>query len=236
MSYIKTLMENLSSLEEKMGYHFLDKGNITLAMTHSSYANESRNTGMKSNERLEFLGDAVLNVVISEYIYMNHSQLSEGEMTKIRAHIVCEPSLEKCSNAIGLGKYLMLGKGEEITGGRTRTSILSDAFEATIGAIYIDGGMEQAKSYIYKHMHSLMEDAVKGIIFMDYKTQLQEVVQKDGEKKIVYEVIDEKGPDHNKLFVSRVTIDGQPMGIGEGKSKKEAEQHAARSALEKLKH
>ncbi len=227
------LIKNMSELEEKIDYSFKNKKNILLAMTHSSFANENRNVNLKSNERLEFLGDAVLNIVVSEIIYLRYTNLAEGEMTKVRASIVCEASLMKCANNIQIGKFLMLGRGEEITGGRTRTSILSDAFEALIGAIYLDGGMKNAKMFIQTQMKQLIEDSVKGIIFMDFKTQLQEIVQKDGEKKITYEIIDEKGPDHEKIFIAQVKIADKVMGKGNGKSKKEAEQAAARSALEK---
>ena len=139
----------------------------------------------------------------------------------------------KCANEIRIGSFLLLGKGEELTGGRTRTSILSDAFEALIGAIYLDGGMKNAKAFIHSRMGKLIEDSVKGFIFLDFKTQLQEMVQKDGEKKIVYEIIDEKGPDHEKMFVAQVKVMDKVLGVGNGKSKKEAEQAAARSALEK---
>ena len=147
---------------------------------------------------------------------------------------MCEPSLVKCAAKIEIGDYLLLGKGEVITGGRTRTSILSDAFEALIGAIYIDGGMSCAKKFIYMQMKQLIEDALNGTISMDYKTQLQELVQKEGEKKVTYEIIEQKGPDHNKIFVSQVIIGEKVMGTGDGKSKKEAEQNAAKSALLKI--
>ncbi len=233
MFNLDILMKNVSQLENVIDYTFKNKKNILLAMTHSSFANENKNVKLSSNERLEFLGDAVLNIVISETIYLKYSNLAEGEMTKVRANIVCEPSLMKCANEIRIGSFLLLGKGEELTGGRTRTSILSDAFEALIGAIYLDGGMKNAKAFIHSRMGKLIEDSVKGFIFLDFKTQLQEMVQKDGEKKIVYEIIDEKGPDHEKMFVAQVKVMDKVLGVGNGKSKKEAEQAAARSALEK---
>jgi len=233
-SNVETLLENIGEFEKKIGYEFKNKQNILLALTHSSFANESKSEKIKSNERLEFLGDAVLNIIISEIIYTRHSNLSEGEMTKARANIVCESSLMKCANSIDIGRYLLLGKGEELTGGRTRVSILSDAFESLIGAIYIDSGIKSAKKFITKIMKQLIDGAVNGVIFMDYKTQLQETVQKTGEHKIIYEIVEEKGPDHNKMFVSQVMIDEKVMGVGEGKSKKEAEQNAAKAALEKL--
>ncbi|MGI6777736.1 MAG: ribonuclease III [Acetivibrionales bacterium] len=229
------VLENLSELEQIIGYSFNDKNNLILALSHSSFANENKNKSIKSNERLEFLGDAVLNIVISENIFKNYPDLTEGEMTKARANIVCESSLVICANNISIGKYLLLGKGEEVTGGRNRPSILSDAFEALIGAIYIDGGLERAKLFIYRSMENIIEDSISGIIFMDYKTQLQEDVQKNGNEKIHYEIIDEKGPDHNKTFVTQVKIGEDVFGIGVGKSKKESEQNAAKVALRKIK-
>lgn len=232
MKSIKNLKERMGQLEEKIGYFFNNKENLLLALTHSSYANEFKSKKYKSNERLEFLGDAVLNISISEKIYTSHSELAEGEMTRVRASIVCESSLMECSNRLGIGNFMLLGKGEEMTGGRTRTSILSDAFEALIGAIYLDSGFDSAKSFIYTQMNEIINNSVKGMIFTDYKTQLQEVMQKCSDCKIVYEIIEEKGPDHNKMFVSRVTVNENEMGRGKGRSKKEAEQNAAKSALE----
>jgi ribonuclease III len=231
---LESLKKNLGELEEVIRYDFNRKQNLILAMTHSSYANENKAERLKSNERLEFLGDSILSLVISENLYVKHTDLAEGEMTKVRASIVCEPSLVKCANSIALGRFLMLGKGEELTGGRVRTSILSDAFEALIGAIYIDGGMECAKAFILEQMRPLIEDTVKGLVFIDYKTQLQEVIQKNTERKISYHILDEKGPDHNKIFVSQVKLQDQVIGTGEGKSKKEAEQNAAKLALIQL--
>ncbi|MDP4180055.1 MAG: ribonuclease III [Bacillota bacterium] len=228
------LLENLNDFEERIKYKFKNKKNIILALTHSSFANENRNAKLVSNERLEFLGDAVLNIIISETIYLKYSNLSEGQLTKVRANIVCEQSLVICSNNIGIGKFLLLGKGEEVSGGRTRISILSDAFEAVIGAVYIDGGMKNAKTFVHQQMDQLINDSVSGIIFLDYKTQLQETIQKDGEKRIIYEIIEEKGPDHDKDFVSQVKVMEKVIGKGKGKSKKEAEQSAAKAALEML--
>ncbi len=230
-----TLLENINEFEQKIDYTFKNKKNIILALTHSSYANENRSEKLKSNERLEFLGDAVLNIIISETIYGRYSNLSEGQLTKVRANIVCEQSLVKCSNNIEIGKYLLLGKGEDLSGGRTRISILSDAFEAVIGAIYIDGGMKNAKKFILQQMEHLIKDSVSGIIFLDYKTQFQEVIQKDGEKKISYEIIEENGPDHDKEFVVQVKVMDRVVGKGRGKSKKEAEQAAAKAAMEIIK-
>ncbi|RCX20027.1 RNAse III [Anaerobacterium chartisolvens] len=234
MKNVHELLENLGKFEKAIGYSFSDPDKAVLALTHSSYANEIKNKRLESNERLEFLGDAVLNISISEKIYLSQSRLPEGEMTRIRAGIVCESSLIVCSNNINLGDYILLGKGEQLTGGRTRTSILSDAFEAVIGAIYLDGGLAAAKEFIYVHMNGIIENSISGTIFQDYKTQLQEIVQKKHECGIVYEIIDENGPDHNKMFVSRVSVNEKHMGTGKGRSKKEAEQNAAKTALDKL--
>ena len=226
--------EPLNELESKIGYRFRKRSNLMLALTHSSYANEKRSEKLQSNERLEFLGDAVLNIVISEAIYTEYTALTEGEMTKTRANIVCEASLAECAVDIGLGKYLVLGRGEDLTGGRARASILSDAFEALIGAVYIDGGFEDARRFVKEKLEKIMEGSINGSIFMDYKTQLQEIIQKGGEQKISYETVDEKGPDHSKLFCVEVRVSGETIGAGQGKSKKEAEQNAAQSAIKKV--
>jgi ribonuclease III len=233
-SFESILDANIKSIEETIDYCFKDKKNIFLALTHSSFANENKNERLSSNERLEFLGDAVLNIIISEYIYNRFLDLTEGEMTKARAGIVCEASLMKCANGISLGKYLLLGKGEEITGGRTRTSILSDAFEALIGSIYLDGGLSEARDFIYTAMQEIIASSISGETFIDYKTQLQEFVQKSSDQKIQYEILEEKGPDHNKMFVSQVKVAERILGTGEGKTKKEAEQNAAKIALVKI--
>lgn len=227
------LVKEIASLEKKIKYTFKNKENIILALTHSSYANENKHNNFVSNERLEFLGDAVLNVIVSEKIYSQYSKLSEGEMTKARSVIVCETSLVNCANSIGISEYLLLGKGEELSGGRHRQSILADAFEAIIGAIYIDGGIECARQFIEDNMSPIIEDAIKGYNYQDYKTQLQEIVQSKGNERISYELLGEKGPDHDKTFITQVRIGDQVMGIGKGKTKKEAEQHAAFLALEK---
>lgn len=231
---IESFIKNISDFEEKIDYTFKNLSNLFVALTHSSYANENKDEKLKSNERLEFLGDAVLNIAISEKIYTDFSGLAEGELTKMRAAIVCEPSLMKCANQIEIGKYLLLGKGEELSGGRTRASILSDAMEALIGAIYLDGGLKNAKKFVYKVMNKTLEESSSGLIFMDYKSQLQELIQKKSEEKITYEIIEEKGPDHNKIFVSQLKIGDNIFGIGEGKTKKEAEQNAANAALKRI--
>lgn len=227
--------ERLKELESVINYTFSDTKKLLLALTHSSFANEKKGDGLCSNERLEFLGDAVLNIVTSDFIYRNFPSLPEGELTKTRAAIVCEGSLMKCANRIGLGNYLMLGKGEENTGGRTRTSILSDAFEALIGAIYLDGGLQQASGFIFNIMSELFRDISTNELYKDYKTQFQELVQKKGEQRISYRIVEEKGPDHDKVFVVQVYVGDNALGTGEGKSKKEAEQLAAKAALDNLK-
>lgn len=235
METFEKIMDKVKELEKKIEYTFKDKNNIILALTHSSYANEYKNQKLISNERLEFLGDTVLNMIISEEIYTKYNDLSEGEMTKFRSNVICETSLARCAKNINIGEYLLLGKGEENTGGRHRISILSDSVEALIGALYLDAGLDRAKVFVLEQMGEMIEESIKGIIFMDYKTQLQEILQKGNEQKIVYEIIDEKGPDHNKVFISQVNIDGKAAGTGKGKTKKEAEQIAAKKTIEFLK-
>lgn len=224
----------LKFIEDAIGYCYRDRSFLTLAITHSSFANEIKSNKLNSNERIEFLGDAVLNIAISEYIYTKYSHLSEGEMTKARASIVCEGSLVNSANAINLKEYLLLGKGEEVSGGRNRASILSDAFEAIIGSIYLDGGFEPAKKFIYSIMNEIIVTAIKGDSFVDYKTKLQELAQKKAFQKIQYEIIEEKGPDHDKSFEIQVKIGDVAMGTGTGKSKKEAEQNAAKVAIGRI--
>jgi len=232
---VSDVSEILREAQKVIGYTFIDKNKLLDALTHSSFANEKKNKGRCSNERLEFLGDAVLNIVTSEYIYLNFPDLPEGEMTKMRAAIVCESSLKKCAVQISLGDFLFLGKGEENTGGRMRASILSDAFEALIGAVYLDGGLAEAKKFIYRTMNDYLNDIQNNGLFVDYKTQLQEQIQKNGSQRISYHILDEKGPDHDKTFVAQIKVEDEILGIGEGRSKKEAEQNAAKAALEKLK-
>lgn len=224
----------ISQLEDKIKYNFKDEEVIATAITHSSYANERKTKNLNYNERIEFLGDSVLSLVISEYLYKMNPNLPEGELTVTRAKIVCENSLSKCAIDIGLGNYLLLGKGEELSGGRNKASILSDAFEALIGAIYIDGGFETARGFILKYMKKIIESCVEGKLFYDFKTQLQELVQQNGEQHILYNVIDETGPDHNKTFITEVRINNSITGQGKGRSKKESEQNAAKDALGKF--
>ncbi len=222
-------MDRIEKLEKIIGYTFSDKKLIHQALTHSSYANERKNPA-GCNERLEFLGDSVLSIVVSDYLYKNLN-VAEGELTRVRASLVCEKSLHVFAKQIHLGEFLFLGKGEENTGGRERPSILADAFEAVIAAIYLDGGIEPAAKHI---LHFMPEDIQhpKKPAFSDFKTVLQEIVQKNPEEKVEYVLIGEEGPDHNKRFVVEVCLNSQVIGSGKGRSKKEAEQLAAKEALE----
>lgn len=224
-------MIKLKELQEIIGYSYKNEDYLIEALTHSSYANENKKKNKKYNERLEFLGDSVLGIIISNYLYKDQEDLPEGDLTKIRANIVCEESLKEAADTIKLGKYLFLGKGEEITGGRERTSIIADTFEALIGSIYLDGGLDAATTFVYKVMDTIIVDAVEGRIFRDYKTQLQEMLQSRTDEKISYDVVEEKGPDHDKKFVMEVRLGKKVLGSGEGKSKKEAEQKAAKKAI-----
>ncbi len=220
-----------NEFESKIDYCFKNKKHLMLALTHSSYAYENSEKNLKSNERLEFLGDSLLSMVISEKIYNELNECSEGELSKIRSNIVCESSLVKCAEKIEIGNYLLLGKGEELSGGRKRTSILSDAIEALIASIYCDSNIDEVKRFIFNFMREVIEDSIKGNIISDYKTELQEVFQKKGDVKIVYTTINEVGPEHKKTFTVQVTVNSDVMGIGKGNSKKEAEQNAARAVL-----
>ena len=224
--------ERFKGLEEKIGYTFTNKRTLALAMTHSSYANEQRGRRKANNERLEFLGDAVLELISSDYLFAKYPETPEGVLTKKRASMVCEPSLAFCARDIDLGKYLLLGKGEEATGGRQRDSVTSDAMEALIGAIYLDSGFTNAKEFIHKFILSDLEDKK---LFFDSKTILQEIVQADMEEGISYHLIKEEGPDHNKSFTVEVKIGETVYGTGSGRTKKAAEQEAAYKAILKLK-
>ena len=219
--------EQLKELEEKISYHFQDKHLLAQALTHSSYANEHRLDHNHCNERLEFLGDAVLELISSEQIFRNHPDQPEGDLTRIRASYVCEPTLALCAREICLGDYLQLGRGEDRTGGRERDSILSDAMEATIGAVYMDGGFESAQRYVEEF---ILKDIEKKSLFYDSKTYLQEIVQRDL-KKLEYVLLKEEGPDHNKSFDVGVLIDGKQLTTAVGRTKKKAEQAAAYEAI-----
>ncbi|MCR1865145.1 ribonuclease III [Murimonas intestini] len=220
-------------LEERAEYVFQDKALLFQAMTHSSFANEHKYERTKDNERLEFLGDAVLEIISSEFLFLNYPKMPEGDLTKLRASIVCEPTLAVCARELGIDKYLLLGKGEEHTGGRNRDSIVSDAMEALIGAIYLDGGFANAKEFVQKY---ILTDIEHKKLFYDSKTILQEIVQRDyKEDEISYVLIGEEGPDHDKTFIIQVKIGAVPVGQGSGRTKKAAEQAAAYQAIIALK-
>jgi len=218
----------MGRLEEKIGYTFQDKGLLKQALTHSSFANEQKINKWDDYERIEFLGDAVLELVSSEYLYRENPRLPEGELTKMRSSMVCEPALAYCARDIGLGEFIFLGKGEEATGGRKRESITSDVLEALIGAIYLDGGLAAAKDFIDRFVLSDLEDKQ---LFYDSKTILQEQVQKSGKGRLHYVLVEESGPEHDKLFRVEAMIDDCKIGEGSGRTKKHAEQQAAYQAL-----
>lgn len=222
------------TLEEKLGYRFKNRALLENALQHSSYANEHRGAGMRSNERLEFLGDAVLGVVTADYLYKKHPDLPEGDLTRIRAALVCEESLHEVAQYLELGQYLKLGHGEELGGGRQRPSILADATESVFAAVYLDGGVDAARDLIHRVLLDKEQEEQVEERRRDYKTELQELVQRKPDQTLRYEMTGSAGPDHARLFAFRVTLNGEPIGAGEGRSKKEAEQSAARSALKKL--
>lgn len=220
-------MSSLTDFEDKIGYHFKNQGLLRQALTHSSYANERHMKKLSDNERLEFLGDAVLEIISSDFLYHNYPDVPEGQLTKLRASIVCEPTLALCTKELDLGDYLYLGRGENQTGGRKRKSILSDALEAVIGAIYLDGGFANAKEFVLKY---IMTDIEHKQLFYDSKTILQELVQ--GERRqLSYRLIGESGPDHDKSFSVEVCVDDEVISTGTGHTKKAAEQEAAYKAL-----
>ena len=206
---------------------------LNRALTHSSYANEHKLSHEHHNERLEFLGDAVLDLIIGEYLFVTYPEMTEGELTRLKACTVCEGSLADCSRTLQLGSYLHLGKGEFHCGGANRDSILADTFEAVLGAIYLECGYEVGKQFVLSHLHGYIQMALSGKVGKDFKTMLQELVQQKGESVIQYRVIEETGPDHDKFFTMEVVIDGVPSGIGSGRNKKTAAQAAAREAYEK---
>ena len=236
----------MTALEERLGYSFRNRALLETAVTHSSYANENRASGIVCNERLEFLGDAgleliasrflgdsVLGVTVADFLYRHFPDMPEGRMTRLRAELVCEQSLHRVALELHLGDYLRLGKGEEHNGGRERASILSDAVEAVIAAMYLDAGMETAAGFIHR---CLLDDVrtIETPSFTDYKTALQELVQRQSGQVLSYELVGEEGPDHAKTFRMQVCLNGEPVGLGTGRTKKEAEQTAAASALEAL--
>jgi len=217
----------MESLEKKLGYSFQNRALLSEALNHSSYANEHRD-GLGSNERLEFLGDSVLGFVSAEFLFKRNLELPEGDLTRMRASLVCEQSLYEVARELDLGSYLKLGRGEAAGGGRERQSILADAVEAVLAAVYLDGGMRPARDLIYRVLLSRAPAAEER---KDYKTTLQEVVQRKSGQALTYHMVSQSGPDHNKTFVFEVRLNDEPVGRGEGRSKKEAEQAAACDAL-----
>ena len=220
----------MEALEQKLEYRFRDRSLLRTALTHSSYANEHH---CASNERLEFVGDSVLGMVTASTLYQRFPELPEGRMTKLRAELVCEQSLHEAAEALELGRCLLLGRGEESSGGRTRPSILADCVEAVIAAVYLDGGMEPARRLIDRFVLSKLTDE-RAMPMRDWKTELQELLQRKPGQTIAYRMIGESGPDHRKRFTAAVSCNGAQLGMGEGPTKKEAEQMAARAALQAL--
>lgn len=226
------MLNKIQKLENRIKYQFQNIELLETALRHSSYVNEHRMNRLDCNERLEFLGDAVLELVSSEHLFQNYPQMPEGELTRLRASLVCEPTLAFCARELGLGEYLSLGKGEEMTGGRHRDSVTSDAMEAVIGAIYLDGGFANAKEFILRFV---LNDIEHKKLFFDSKTIFQEMVQGNIPGEISYHMVGEEGPDHDKIFSAEVWIGEKSMGTGTGRTKKAAEQMAAYQAICKLK-
>ena len=221
----------MDTLEDKLGYTFQDRSLLEQALTHSSCANESRGK-LQSNERLEFLGDSILGMVVADHLYRNHPDLPEGELTRTRAALVCEESLVEAAQMLNLGAHLRLGKGEEAGGGRHRPSIQADAVEAVLAAVYLDGGIGSARKIIQKY---ILSREVAGLTKpRDYKTALQELVQRESDQVLKYQLVGEEGPDHDKRFFVEVTLNGTTIGSGSGRSKKEAEQMAAHMGIQSL--
>ena len=220
----------MERLEQRLGYTFQDRSYLENALTHSSYANENKGKSLGSNERLEFLGDSVLGMVVADYLYRNHPDMPEGELTRTRAALVCEESLVEVARKLELGSYLQLGKGEDAGGGRQRPSIQADAVEAVIAAVYLDGGIGSARKLITKFILTNNQRELDGGS-RDYKTALQELVQRESGQVLSYRLMGESGPDNAKVFKVEVSLNGEPVGAGEGRSKKEAEQNAAKAAI-----
>lgn len=225
--------ELLKKFQNQIGVSFSNDAMLMQAFTHSSYVNENRKRPFEDNERLEFLGDAVLELTISQYLFQKYPSMSEGDLTKLRASIVCEPSLVRFANELNFGELVLLGKGEELTGGRERPALLADVFEAFIGALYLDQGMQVVLEFFEQIVYPKINNGNFSHL-MDYKSQLQELIQRDGSGNIEYKILQEKGPAHNREFVSRVSLNNEVLGNGIGRSKKEAEQKAAQEALKKL--
>lgn len=225
---------DVKKFKKTLSISFSNEELLIQAFTHSSYVNEHQNRHLSDNERLEFLGDAVLELAVSDYLYKRHKQMSEGELTKLRANIVCEESLYHFAEILGLSEYILLGRGEERTGGRNRQALLADVFEAFLGALYLDQGMAICQSFLECHVFPhITSDAFSHV--MDYKTKLQELIQKEKGNTLKYKIVEEKGPSHAKEFSAQVTVNNKINAIGIGRSKKEAEQFAAKKMLEQLK-
>lgn len=222
--------QDLSILEQKIGYEFKDRTLLRQALTHSSFSNEQKINKMENYERLEFLGDAVLELLSSQFFFERYPSWKEGQLTRVRSSMVCEPALAFCARDIELQDFILLGKGEEATGGRGRDSIVSDVMEAVLGAIYLDGGFDEAKRFVHRF---ILSDLEQKQLFYDSKSILQENVQKAG-KELVYQLVSETGPDHDKTFVIEAFIDGECVGTGTGRNKKSAEQQAAYAVLQKM--
>lgn len=227
-------LAEVRTFAEHNGIPMRNFGLLDVALTHTSYANEHKNKVIHDNERLEFLGDAVLDLVVGEYLFLRFPEWPEGELTRAKASVVCKPACAECAAKFHVGDYMLLGKGEEMSGGRNRTSILGNAFEAVIGAVYLDNNYEVASRFVLGHMKKFLDLIDRGEYDHDYKTDLQELVQKHGDVDIRYDVIRNEGPDHDKTIWIEVTVNGQAMGTGMGKNKKEAAQKAAKEAIEKI--
>lgn len=226
-------MKPLSKLQADLGIAFREPRLLKQAFTHSSFVNEQRSTSIADNERLEFLGDAVLQISVSEYLYRTYPERPEGELTRQRAAIVCEPSLAQFAEKLDFGSYMFLGKGEDLTGGRSRPSLLADVFESFVGALYLDQGLDQVREFLQAHLfRHLSDDTI--LLSGDYKTKLQEFIQQRGMGAAEYRIIEERGPAHDREFMSEVRVDDTVLGTGTGRSKKDAEQRAASQALVKL--
>ncbi|HZK01812.1 MAG TPA: ribonuclease III [Anaerovoracaceae bacterium] len=225
-------MNNAADFQKMIGYEFQNPTLLKEALTHSSAANEKHSEDLNCNERLEFLGDAVLDLAVSRYLYDTMIDLSEGELSKLRSLVVCERSLSDCGQRLKIDEFIDLSRGEELSGGRKRPSIIADAVEALIGSVYLDGGFDAATSFVITIFNETIKKALSGELYKDYKTEIQELLQSKGKTDIKYVVDREKGPDHNKTFYISLWCHGIKLGVGEGKSKKEAEQNAAKAALE----
>ncbi|WP_257350125.1 ribonuclease III [Pseudalkalibacillus decolorationis] len=228
---LEELSVRFQAFQNSMNICFKNEKLLFQAFTHSSYVNEHRKRPSEDNERLEFLGDAVLELTISQYLYKKYATMSEGELTKLRAAIVCEPSLVTFAHQLNFGELILLGKGEENTGGRTRPALLADVFEAFIGALYLDQDIDEVQRFLERFVYPKINEGAFSHV-MDYKSQLQEYIQRENHGALDYKIVQEKGPAHNREFTSEVYLNNQRLGIGRGRSKKEAEQHAAQEALQ----